>query len=63
MPRDSKEIFHEDIGPNCLGMMIPRIGLNASFGVTTVPPGQIAFISQSDSLGMAVLDWAHSKKI
>ena len=51
------------LGPNCLGIMIPRIGLNASFGITTVPPGQIAFISQSDSLGLAVLDWAHSKNI
>lgn len=51
------------LGPNCLGIMIPRIGLNATFGTTNVPAGKIAFISQSDSLGMAVLDWAHTKNI
>ncbi len=51
------------LGPNCLGIIIPRIGINASFGVSDIPAGQIAFISQSDSLGMAVLDWAHAKGI
>ncbi len=51
------------LGPNCLGIVIPRIGINASFGVSDIPAGQIAFISQSDSLAMAVLDWAHAKGI
>ncbi len=51
------------LGPNCLGIIIPRIGLNATFGTTTVSAGKIAFISQSDSLGVAVLDWAHLKHI
>jgi len=51
------------LGPNCLGIMIPRSGVNASFGHTSVQKGQIAFVSQSDSLGIAVLDWAQAKGI
>jgi len=51
------------LGPNCLGVIIPRSGLNASFGHTSVLKGQIAFVSQSDSLGIAVLDWARTKGI
>ncbi|MCF8029395.1 MAG: bifunctional acetate--CoA ligase family protein/GNAT family N-acetyltransferase [Desulfohalobiaceae bacterium] len=51
------------LGPNCLGLIVPRSGLNASFGHTDILKGQIAFISQSDSLGIAVLDWAHAKGI
>ncbi|MFW6415698.1 MAG: acetate--CoA ligase family protein, partial [Thermodesulfobacteriota bacterium] len=51
------------LGPNCLGIIIPRSGLNACFGHTDIDKGQIAFVSQSDSLGIAVLDWAHSKGI
>ncbi len=51
------------LGPNCLGVIIPRLGLNASFGHTSINKGQIAFVSQSDSLGIAVLDWAKAKGI
>ncbi len=51
------------LGPNCLGVITPRTGLNASFGHTHITQGQIAFVSQSDSLGIAVLDWAHAKGI
>jgi acetyltransferase len=51
------------LGPNCLGIMVPRSGVNASFGHASVQKGQIAFVSQSDSLGIAVLDWAQSKGI
>ncbi len=51
------------MGPDCLGIIVPRSGLNASFGHTDITQGNIAFISQSDSLGIAVLDWAGSKGI
>ncbi len=51
------------LGPNCLGLIVPRYGLNASFGHTGTMQGRIAFVSQSDSLGIAVLDWAYSKGI
>ncbi|HRV94592.1 MAG TPA: bifunctional acetate--CoA ligase family protein/GNAT family N-acetyltransferase [Anaerolineae bacterium] len=46
------------LGPNCLGLMIPRLGLNASFAHTNPLPGQIAFITQSGAMATAVLDWA-----
>jgi len=44
------------VGPNCLGVISPPHHLNASFSATTVPPGNIAFFSQSGALGTAVLD-------
>jgi len=46
------------IGPNCLGVIRPNIGLNATFLRRAPEPGQIAFISQSGALGSAILDWA-----
>ena len=51
------------IGPNCIGVMRPRINLNATF-VNKVPkPGKVAFLSQSGALGSAILDWAISENI
>ncbi len=61
--RTAQENSMRILGPNCLGVIIPRSGLNASFGHTDLLQGQIAFVSQSDSLGIAVLDWASSKGI
>lgn len=46
------------IGPNCLGMMVPGAGLNASFGHVMPQKGELAFISQSGALVGAMLDWA-----
>ncbi len=46
------------IGPNCLGVIRPNIGLNASFLKLNPQPGKIAFVSQSGALGSATLDWA-----
>jgi acetyltransferase len=46
------------IGPNCLGVMNPITGLNATFAQTIARPGNIAFISQSGALCTAVLDWS-----
>lgn len=51
------------LGPNCLGIMVPHIGLNASFAHRTAEPGRIAFVSQSGALCTAVLDWARPKGI
>lgn len=51
------------IGPNCLGVMIPSIGLNATFASQTAAPGRVAFISQSGALCTAVLDWSLSAKV
>ena len=51
------------LGPNCVGMMVPRIGLNASFAHIGALPGKIAFVSQSGALMTGVLDWARSRGI
>ncbi len=51
------------LGPNCLGFISPNVGLNASLAHRDALPGKVAFISQSDSLFTAVLDWAASMRI
>jgi len=47
------------LGPNCLGLLAPQVGLNASFAHLPALSGGIAFVSQSGALCTAVLDWAH----
>ncbi|MEI6242764.1 MAG: GNAT family N-acetyltransferase [Chlamydiota bacterium] len=51
------------IGPNCLGVMNPHIGLNATFASHMALKGNVAFISQSGALCTAVLDWSLREKI
>ncbi len=46
------------IGPNCLGVMSPMSGLNATFASSMARPGNVGFISQSGALCTAVLDWS-----
>jgi len=46
------------IGPNCLGVMNPISGLNATFASTIARPGSVGFISQSGALLTAILDWS-----
>jgi len=45
------------LGPNCLGVQIPYLNLNATFAPKMAKPGGIAFISQSGGFGSAMLDW------
>ena len=51
------------LGPNCVGLLVPGIGLNASFAHTSALAGKLAFISQSGALTTALLDWAKSRDI
>jgi acetyltransferase len=51
------------LGPNCIGMLVPHIGLNASFAHIGARPGELAFVSQSGALVTAMLDWADSRGI
>jgi acetyltransferase len=46
------------IGPNCLGVMIPRLDLNATFAPRLAKDGHLAFVSQSGALCSSVLDWS-----
>ena len=51
------------LGPNCIGLIIPGIGLNASFAPANALPGKLAFVTQSGALATAMLDWANSRNI
>ncbi len=51
------------VGPNCLGILVPRIGLNASFAETAARPGRLAFVAQSGAVVTSVIDWATDRKI
>jgi acetyltransferase len=51
------------LGPNCIGLMIPAIGLNASFAHQMATPGKVAFVTQSGALSTAVLDYARSNQL
>jgi acetyltransferase len=51
------------LGPNCIGLMTPRLGLNASFAHTHALAGELAFVSQSGALLTAVLDWSKTRRI
>ncbi|MCB1998561.1 MAG: CoA-binding protein, partial [Rhodoferax sp.] len=51
------------LGPNCLGLLAPHIGLNASFAHVNAAPGQLAFVSQSGALVTALLDWARARGV
>lgn len=51
------------IGPNCLGLMNPHAGLNATFASSSALPGRVAFLSQSGALCTAILDWSHDQYV
>ncbi|MHB1215622.1 MAG: bifunctional acetate--CoA ligase family protein/GNAT family N-acetyltransferase [Thiobacillus sp.] len=51
------------IGPNCLGIQRPAIGLNATFSQGATRSGDLALVSQSGALCTAMLDWAEANDI
>jgi len=51
------------IGPNCSGVMIPDLGLNATLVNRMALHGNVAFISQSGALCISVLDWSFRQKV
>lgn len=51
------------LGPNCIGLLSPHAGLNASFAHIGAQPGELAFVSQSGALVTAMLDWADAQRI
>ena len=46
------------VGPSCVGIMVPRLGLDATFSHLVAQPGDVAFLSQSGAMMTAMLDWA-----
>jgi acetyltransferase len=51
------------VGPNCLGVMNPIGGLNATFAAGIAAPGTVGFVSQSGALLTAVLDWSANEGV
>ena len=51
------------LGPNCLGIMRPHIGLNTTFAALGAQPGNVAFVSQSGALCTAILDWSVRERV
>ena len=51
------------IGPNCLGVMNPALGLNATFVKDAPKAGSVAFLSQSGALLVAILDWSAREQV
>jgi len=51
------------IGPNCLGVMNPLLGMNATFAKDAPQGGNVAFLSQSGALLTAILDWSHKEQV
>jgi len=54
----ARELGVRIVGPNCLGLMVPALGLNATFASQMAMPGRVAFLSQSGALCTAILDWS-----
>lgn len=46
------------LGPNCVGLVRPWVGMNATFLNSDAPKGRLALVSQSGALCAAIVDWA-----
>jgi acetyltransferase len=51
------------IGPNCLGVMVPGAGLNASFAARAPHRGDLALVSQSGAIAAGLVEWAAPRKV
>lgn len=51
------------LGPNCLGLLLPYAGLNASFAPLDAQQGRLVFLSQSGAILTSALDWAAARSI
>src|SRR5512147_1106183 len=51
------------VGPNCIGVIAPEVGLNASFAHLRPDPGHLAFVAQSGAIVTSVLDWVEPRGI
>jgi len=51
------------LGPNCLGLIVPSLGVNAAFAHLMPKPGGLAFLSQSGAILTSVIDWAQPRGI
>ena len=50
------------VGPNCLGIIVPRAKLNATFAARMPMDGDLALISQSGAIAAGLIEWAAQRK-
>jgi acetyltransferase len=63
MVADARRFGMRIVGPNCLGVMSPTSGLNATFSNAMALRGNVAFVSQSGALCTAILDWSLAENV
>jgi acetyltransferase len=67
LEQEIKESARDDdlriVGPNCLGVMRPPNGLNATFAGSMANEGDVAFVSQSGALLTSILDWSFRENV
>ncbi len=66
LEREIRDVAHGKmriVGPNCLGILQPYTGLNASFAASMPRPGRVALLSQSGAICTSVLDWARESHV
>ncbi len=67
LAREIRQVAEEShvriVGPNCLGIMRPPTGLNATFASSMAQPGNVAFVSQSGALLTSILDWSKRENV
>ena len=51
------------VGPNCLGVLVPHVRLNASFAARMPSLGELALISQSGAIAAGMVDWAAQRRV
>lgn len=51
------------VGPNCLGILVPPKGINASFAASNALPGDLALLAQSGAIITTVVEWANQRGI
>ena len=51
------------LGPTQIGLLLPHLGLSLGAAATLPPPGELAFVAQSDAITTAMLDWAAARGI
>lgn len=51
------------IGPNCLGVLVPPVNLNASFAARMPRSGDLALISQSGAIAAGLVEWAAKQAV
>ncbi|MFN2135412.1 MAG: bifunctional acetate--CoA ligase family protein/GNAT family N-acetyltransferase [Candidatus Promineifilaceae bacterium] len=61
--REARQSGVRFVGPNCIGLINPYTGLNASFAARLPLPGNVGFASQSGALFAAILDWSIGENV